>query len=151
MCSPLTLKLHLLVSPAVGRPLYTYILSYLILTLQFFCKNYSINLQSLQYSRSFLYSNVSSLFIKTIPVLSVHLIISSFTGIKFYYFIINTCSFSFISEINLLNLSDDFHFPATTIVLLLLFYISFRIVSYLFLSKNDNINVYFLLLIGDAE
>ena len=82
MCSPLTLKLHLLVSPAVGRPLYMYILSYLILTLQFFYKNYSINLQSLQYSRSFLYSNVSSLFIKTIPVLSVHLIISSVTGIK---------------------------------------------------------------------
>ena len=77
-----SLKLHLLVSPAVGRPLYMYILSYLILTLQFFYKNYSINLQSLQYSRSFLYSNVSSLFIKTIPVLSVHLIISSVTGIK---------------------------------------------------------------------
>ena len=41
-----------------------------------------------------------------------------------------------------LYLPDDFHSPATTIILSLLLYISERIVLYVISSKNDNIKEY---------
>ncbi len=51
----------------------------------------------------------------------------------------------------MLKVPDDSHLPATTTILFLLVYTSFRIVLYISSSSKDKMKVYLWLAIGDTK